>query len=78
MSSEGWQRLKSAQTISEMEVNRGIPYTLEELNGLTDLSFHTLIKVRRRQTPVDRQTLESSATTDSCGSTNFRILFPSF
>lgn len=59
LSSAGWQRLKSAQTISEMEVNRGIPYTLEELNELTDLSFHTLTKVRRRQTPVDRQTLES-------------------
>ncbi|MGF1589867.1 MAG: AAA-like domain-containing protein [Pleurocapsa sp.] len=59
LSSAGWQRLKSAQTSSEMEINSGIPYTLEELNGLTDLSFHTLIKVRRRQTPVDRQSLES-------------------
>ena len=58
LSSAGWQRLKLAQTISEMEVNGGIPYTLEELNELTDLSFHTLTKVRRRQTPVDRQTLE--------------------
>ncbi|HHP7229902.1 MAG TPA: AAA-like domain-containing protein [Xenococcaceae cyanobacterium] len=58
LSSEGWQRLKSAQTNSEMAVNGGIPYTLEDLNELTGLSFHTLTKVRRRQTPVDRQTLE--------------------
>lgn len=58
LSLEGWQRLKSAQTASEIEENKGIPYTLEDLNELTGLSSHTLSKVRRRQTPVDRQTLE--------------------
>ena len=58
LSSEGWQRLKSAQKNSEIEANKGNPYTLEDLNELTGLSSHTLTKVRRRQTPVDRQTLE--------------------
>lgn len=58
LSSEGWQRLKSAQTNSEIEANGGNPYTLEDLNQLTGLSCHTLTKVRRRQSPVDRQTLE--------------------
>ena len=58
LSSEGWHRLKAAQTNSEIEANGGTPYTLEDLNELTGLSSHTLTKVRRRQTPVDRQTLE--------------------
>lgn len=58
LSPEGWQRLKSAQAHSEMEVNGGCPYTLEDLNELTGLSSHTLTKVRRRHTPVDRQTLK--------------------
>lgn len=58
LSQEGWQRLKSAQEKAETQINQGIPYTLEELNELTGLSSHTLTKVRRRQKPVDRQTLE--------------------
>ncbi len=58
LSEEGWQRLKSAQINSEIEANGGTPYTLEDLNELTGLSAHTLTKVRRRQNPVDRQTLE--------------------
>ena len=58
LSPVGWQRLQEAQKHSEMEANRGHPYTLEELNELTKLSPHTLTKVRRRTTPVDRQTLE--------------------
>ena len=58
LSSEGWQRLESAKKAREIETNRGIAYTLEDLNELTGLSSHTLTKVRRRQKPVDRQTLE--------------------
>lgn len=58
VSLEGWQRLNYAQKTSESENNGGIPYTLEDLNELTGLSAHTLTKVRRRQFPVDRQTLE--------------------
>ena len=57
LSLEGWQRLQSAQKTAENKANGGEPYTLEELNELTGLSSHTLTKVRRRQTPVDRQTL---------------------
>ena len=53
----GWERLTDAQTKAENKTNRGIPYTLEDLNELTGLSAHTLTKVRRRQNPVDRQTL---------------------
>ena len=58
LSQAGWQRLKSAQEQAETRINQGIPYTLEELNELTGLSSHTLTKVRRRQKPVDKQTLE--------------------
>ncbi len=54
----GWQRLHKAQEQSEREANGGQPYTLEDLNQLTGLSINTLTKVRRRQTPVDQQTLE--------------------
>ena len=58
LSSQGWQRLKAAQEIAENIDNEGLPYTLEDLNELTGLSCHTLIKVRRQQHPVDKQTLE--------------------
>ncbi|MDJ0716543.1 MAG: NB-ARC domain-containing protein [Prochloraceae cyanobacterium] len=58
LSAEGWKRLKSAQAHSEMETNGGRPYTVEDLNELTGLSSHTLAKVRRRQTPVDKRSLE--------------------
>ena len=58
ISLEGWHRLNFAQKTSEIENNGGISYTLEDLNELTGLSAHTLTKVRRRQFPVDRQTLE--------------------
>jgi len=58
LSQEGWQRLESAQKAVEAENNQDIPFTLEDLNELTGLSSHTLTKVRRRQKPVDRQTLE--------------------
>ena len=58
LSPEGWQRLYSAQAQSEIEGNRGQPNTLEDLNELTGLSPHTLTKVRRRQTPVDKRSLE--------------------
>lgn len=59
ISLEGWQRLTSAQKNSEIENNGGIAYTLEDLNELTGLSCHTITKVRRRQIPVDKQTLKS-------------------
>jgi AAA-like domain len=58
LSSHGWQRLKSAQTAAEISNNHGDRYTQEDLNELTGLSYHTLTKVRRRQKPVDLQTLE--------------------
>ena len=54
----GWQRLQAAQKQSEIEANRGHPYTLENLNELTGLSLHTISKVLRRQTPVDQRTLQ--------------------
>ena len=58
LSQKGWQRLESAQKAAQAELNQEIPFTLEDLNELTGLSSHTLTKVRRRQKPVDRQTLE--------------------
>ncbi|MEM8720422.1 MAG: AAA-like domain-containing protein [Cyanobacteria bacterium P01_G01_bin.39] len=57
ISNEGWQRLSLAQKASEKKRNQSRPYTLEDLNDLTGLSCHTLTKVRRRKSPVDKQTL---------------------
>ena len=54
----GWQRLHSAQRQSEIEANNRHPYTLEDLNELTGLSLHTLSRVLRRQTPVDKRSLQ--------------------
>ncbi|HEY9668334.1 MAG TPA: AAA-like domain-containing protein [Coleofasciculaceae cyanobacterium] len=56
---QGWQRLQGAQRQSEIQDNAGNPYTLEELNKRTDLSPNTLAKIQRRQTAVDRLSLES-------------------
>ena len=58
LSLAGWQRLEAAKKIAETRNNRGRSYTLEDLNELTGLSSHTITKVRRRQKPVDRQSLE--------------------
>ncbi len=59
LSSFGWQRLQNAQKNSEIEANRGQPYTLEDLSELTGLSLNTLAKVRRRFAPVDKNSLEN-------------------
>ena len=59
LSMTGWQRLQSAQSQAESNDNGGVLYTLEDLNELTKLSSHTLIKIKRRQAPVDIHSLES-------------------
>jgi len=59
LSTSGWQRLQSAQSQAESNDNGGALYTLEDLNELTKLSSHTLTKIKRRQSPVDIQSLES-------------------
>ncbi|MDJ0591211.1 MAG: NB-ARC domain-containing protein [Pleurocapsa sp. MO_226.B13] len=58
LSAVGWQRLQSAQTQAERELNKRHRYTLEDLNELTGLSSHTLTKIRRRKAPVDKRSLE--------------------
>ncbi|MBD3882627.1 AAA-like domain-containing protein [Phormidium tenue FACHB-886] len=58
LSSQGWQRLQTAEQRLAEQNNVGKPYTLEQLGELTDLSPNTITKVRRRQLAVDRQTLE--------------------
>ena len=59
LSPSGWQRLQFAQSQAEINENGGALYTLEDLNELTNLSSHTLMKIKRRQAPVDIQSLES-------------------
>ncbi|TVR08426.1 MAG: hypothetical protein EA395_11290 [Phormidium sp. GEM2.Bin31] len=59
LSSQGWQRLQAAEHLSSMQDNQGKPYTLEQLSQRTGLSSNTLTKLRRRQKPVDWQTLDS-------------------
>ncbi len=58
LSTLGWQTLQGAQTRAEQTANSKKPFSLEDLSEITGLSPHTLIKVRRREAPVDRQTLE--------------------
>lgn len=54
----GWQRLHNVQRQLEIQENAGNPYTLEEIQTLTGLSPNTIVKVQRREVPVDRQSLE--------------------
>lgn len=56
---QGWQRLRAAKQQSELQDNSGHSYTLEELRERTTLSLNTLTKIQRRQTPVDKQSLEA-------------------
>lgn len=58
LSAYGWQRLQAAELLAAMRDNGGKPYTLEQLTDRTHLSINTLIKVRRREKPVDQPTLE--------------------
>lgn len=59
LSSQGWQRLQAVEKLSSIRHNQGKPYTLEQLNQMTGLSANTVTKLRRRQEPVDWQTLET-------------------
>lgn len=58
LSPDGWQRLQLAQSQSENQSNASAAYTIEDLNQLTGLSSHTITKIKRRQIPVDIQSLE--------------------
>lgn len=58
LSAYGWQRLQAAELLAAMRENGGKSYTLEQLTDRTHLSINTLIKVRRREKPVDQPTLE--------------------
>ncbi len=55
---QGWQRLEAAKRQSEIQENAGNTYTLEDLSEQVHLSINTLIRIRRRQVPVDRHSLE--------------------
>jgi transcriptional regulator with XRE-family HTH domain len=57
LSSQGWQRLQAAEYLLVMRENAGSPYTLEQLSDITGLSTKTLAKVRKRESPIDQQTL---------------------
>ena len=58
LSSQGWQRLQTAEHLSSIRHNQGKPYTLEQITEITAISKNTLTKVHRRQNPVDWQTLQ--------------------
>lgn len=59
LSPQGWQRLQEAQHQFEAANNNGLPYTIEDLTELTQLSPNTLSKVRACKHPVDRKTLKA-------------------
>ncbi|MBD2691891.1 AAA-like domain-containing protein [Anabaena catenula] len=59
LSFQGWQLLQAAEYLSAARENSGHPYTLEQLSERTGISTKTLIKVRRRQSPIDSPTLAS-------------------
>jgi hypothetical protein len=53
LSSQGWQRLQATERLYSIRHNQAKRYTLEQLSRTTGLSTNTLIKLRRRQEPVD-------------------------
>ncbi|NEQ42294.1 MAG: hypothetical protein F6K00_01530 [Leptolyngbya sp. SIOISBB] len=57
LSSQGWERLQTAETQQAATDNGRQPYTLEVLGQITGLSINTLTKVRSGKAPVDRQTI---------------------
>ena len=57
LSSQGWERLQTAEAQQAAEDNDRQPYTLEALAQITGLSINTLTKVRSGKAPVDRQTI---------------------
>ncbi|MEM9090439.1 MAG: helix-turn-helix transcriptional regulator, partial [Cyanobacteria bacterium P01_F01_bin.53] len=57
LSSQGWERLQTAQAQRAAEHNDRQPYTLEVLAQITRLSINTLTKVRSGKASVDRQTI---------------------
>ncbi|MEM0979387.1 MAG: NB-ARC domain-containing protein, partial [Cyanobacteria bacterium P01_H01_bin.58] len=57
LSSQGWERLRTAEAQQAAEDNARQPYTLEVLAQITGLSINTLTKVRSGKAPVDRQTI---------------------
>lgn len=59
LSPQGWQRLQEAQHQFEAANNNGLPYTIEDLTELTQLSPNTLSKVRACKHAVDRKTLKA-------------------
>lgn len=59
LSTQDWQRLQAAELLVAARENGGNAYTLEQLSDRTGLSTKTLIKVRRRQNPVDQPSLSS-------------------
>ncbi len=59
LSAQGWQRLRAAEQLLAAQQNDGNPHTLDQLCAVTGLSANTLVKVRRRQKPVDLTTLDT-------------------
>ncbi|MEL6401978.1 MAG: NB-ARC domain-containing protein [Cyanobacteria bacterium J06626_4] len=57
LSSQGWERLQTAESQQAIKDNDRQPYTLEVLAQITGLSINTLTKVRSGKAPVDRQTI---------------------
>ena len=58
LSDSGWERLQTIKQRLQAHNSTGEPYTVEEISKQTGLSYNTLIKVHRRETAVDRNTLE--------------------
>ena len=59
LSSQGWQRLQAAEHLFVVRKNAADPLTLEQLSDRTGLSTKTITKVRHREKPVDRVTLQT-------------------
>lgn len=57
LSSQGWERLQTAEAQQAAKDNDRQSYTLEALTEITGLSINTLTKVRSGKAPVDPQTI---------------------
>ncbi len=58
LTSQGWKKLQDARRDSEIQLNSGTRYTVDELSGRTGLAPRTVAKVLEREQGVDKQTLE--------------------
>lgn len=59
LTTKGWQKLQQAMQAAEAEQNWGRRFTREQLSDRTGLSLQTIARILKRETAVDRLSVES-------------------